>query len=184
MKIIKIILSVLLVVAVAFFLTSFFTPKTMSMERSIVVNANQALIYQYLSDFKNMNQWSPWYNIDPNTQYEYFGEAGEVGHAYTWKSDNKDVGTGKMSYTGFENPNQLNYLLEFVEPFESKANGAFVLANEGEKTKVSWTFNTEFGRMESVFMLFIDMKGMLEKDFDKGLKQLSEVNFNSEPVIN
>lgn len=184
MKIIKIVFFVLVAIVAAIFTTSFFTPKSLDMQRSVTVNTSQDVIYQYLSDFKNMNQWSPWYNIDPNTQYEYFGAVGEVGHGYNWKSDNKDVGTGKMIYTSFDQPKQLNYQLDFVEPFESNANGAFVLEDQGGNTKVSWTFHTEFGRIESVIMLFVDLKGMLEKDFDKGLKQLSEVNFNSEPVLN
>ena len=179
MKIVKIIFFVLVAIAATTLITSFFTPKSMDMERSIVVNASQSTVYQYLSDFKNMNYWSPWYNIDPETKYNYFGEAGVVGHGYTWKSDNNDVGTGNMSFTSLNYPNQLNYQLKFIEPFESKANGVFNLENQGEKTKVSWTFHTDFSRLQSVFMLFIDMKGMLEKDFDKGLSQLQQANLVS-----
>lgn len=175
MKILKISLFVLLGLAVLFVILSFLGPKKADVQRSEVIPVPASELYVYLSDFNNMNQWSPWFNIDPATQYDFFGEANSVGHGYTWKSANSDVGSGKMAFTALSPDKQLDYTLDFVEPFESHANGSFILEPvDSNSTKVTWTFHTDFGFESRAFMLFMDMDKMLGADFEKGLKSMKE----------
>jgi hypothetical protein len=162
-------------IVVLFVVLSFLSPKKADVQRSEVVSVPASELYAYLSDFNNMNQWSPWYTFDSATQYEFFGDANTVGHGYTWKSAISDVGSGKMFFTALSPNQQLDYSLDFIEPFESHATGSFILeAVDSHSTKVTWTFHTDFGFESRAFMLFMDMDKMLGTDFEKGLKNLKE----------
>ena len=60
------------VVAVIAMVLVFKSPQS-HMQRSVVIQAPPASVYQQLISFKNFNAWSPWAKLDPNTRYTYEG---------------------------------------------------------------------------------------------------------------
>jgi effector-binding domain-containing protein len=180
MKFIKWSFIALSIVAALLIIAGLFAPKESNIKRSVVINKDKATIYNILSDFHRMVEWSPWAKLDPACTYEYSGKPAEVGHSFNWKGNN-DVGTGKMTLTALSPDQELSYTLQFVEPFESNADGKWLLKDTVGATAVTWTFHSQFGFVERIFMLFVDMDNMLGSDFENGLLALKEVAENSKP---
>jgi effector-binding domain-containing protein len=181
MKILKWIGVILLIVIAFFGIIGIIAPKEFSMSRSIIINSDKANIYRVLADFKRMIEWSPWVKLDPACKYEYNGNAGEVGHSYTWKG-NKNVGSGTMTLTEVKPEEQLSFSLKFIEPFESESDGKWILKDTTDGTFVTWTFHTHHGFVSSIFMFFMNMEKMLGADYEEGLASLKEVVENAKPV--
>jgi len=175
MKILKFTSIIVTSILLVFILLGFIAPKDFSMERSIVINASPEEVYQNMSDFKKFYEWSPWSKSDPNSKVEFSGDPNTLGHKYSWKG-NKDVGEGDMSITKLENETIIGYHLNFIEPFASQADGLLIAESENGATKASWSFNSHFGFIESVFMMFMNMEKMLGADFENGLKNLKQIS--------
>lgn len=173
MKILKWLGAVVVAAALSFLIIGLIAPKDFKMERSTEIAVSREAAYAYLSDFHNMPEWSPWSDLDTAQVVTYFGEPGTVGHGYSWKG-NKQVGAGKMTYTALNPGAQLDYHLDFLEPFASQADGFYRLEDSNGKTKVSWGFSSHFGFIESVFMYFMSMEKMMGPDFEKGLSRMKK----------
>jgi hypothetical protein len=147
-------------------------PSHVHVERSKVVNATPADLWPYLSDLKRFQEWSPWAGIDPDQKVDYSEPSSGVGAWYTW-AGNQDVGSGKMQITGAEEPSKVTEQLEFIEPFESKADVVLTAAAVAAGSKVTWGFDTELNFMGKAAGVFMNMDSSLGADFTKGLDKLA-----------
>ena len=71
---------------------AFLLPRQVHVERSIVINAPQAELFEALNSFKRFNEFSPWAALDPTTQYSYEGPESGVGAKMSWVSGSEDAG--------------------------------------------------------------------------------------------
>ena len=102
MKILKWILGiVLLAVGIGFFM-----PGTTHLERTIEINAPSTQIYEQVNELKNWMNWSAWAKIDPTTVWKYSEPSSGTGSYYTWASEDKNIGNGKMTILETK-PNEL-----------------------------------------------------------------------------
>ena len=67
MKILKIAGIAVLVAVIIYILLIILLPLKVFVERSIVVNATQTEVYNYLEDLRNFQEWAYWAEIDPMT---------------------------------------------------------------------------------------------------------------------
>ncbi len=104
----------------------------------------------------------------------YTGPASGVGAVYDWTGNDK-VGTGKMTITGSEAPGKVVIKLDFIAPFEMTNTTTFVIAKDGDKTKVDWIMAGKNNFMSKVIHIFMDMDKMVGPDFEKGLAQMKAV---------
>jgi len=117
-----------------------------------------------------MQKWSPWVELDTNMKNTFEGTDGEVGSKNSW-TGNDDVGEGSQTITSVSEL-KVEANLHFIRPFESKAKVDYVLAAEGENTKVTWGFTSHASYpFNGIFMIMMNLGGM-NKDFDKGLGKL------------
>ena len=170
MKFLKWLLFVILGLAVIFVVVGFFLPKQVEVDRTITINAPPPVVYGLLDNYKRFNEWSPWAKIDPNTKYTYSGPDAGVGAKFEWESDHPSVGSGYQEITEAV-PNELvkNHL-DFGPSGHGEAS--FLLKPEGEGTRVTWAFKTDFGSnlIGRYFGLFMDK--MLGPHYEEGLANL------------
>ena len=151
---------------------AFLSPKS-HIERSIVVNARPAAIFQQINSFKNLNKWSPWMEQDPNTTATFEGPESGVGAKMSWQS--KELGNGSQ------------WIIESVENKHLKTGMS--LGMEGTYTseinlepvdggtKVTWTYDGDVSNtgmatsiMGKAMGKFMD--GILGPDYERGLSKL------------
>ncbi len=160
---------VLLVVSLAYVYQQ---PSHVHVERSKVLNASPADVWPYLSDLKKFREWSPWEGIDPTQKVEFSEPSSGVGAWYTW-AGNKEVGKGKMQIVAIENQKKVSETLEFIEPFESKADVVLTTDAVAAGSKVTWGFDTEMNFMGKAAGVFMNMDTSLGADFARGLDKLA-----------
>jgi effector-binding domain-containing protein len=166
-----------LILIAAIFIIGFFLPSKVHVDRSIDVKASPATISSIITDFKQWSKWSPWDQLDPNMKKEFFKGGAGVGSAYTWESQNKNVGKGKMTMLEVT-PDFIKTKLEFDGMGASYPS--FNLKQNGDMTKVTWNMDSDgegvpflMKPISRIFGLFMDK--MIAPDFEKGLKSIKEV---------
>jgi len=173
MKILKVILIIVVVLAAIFFIGGMFLPKTYSVSRSIVVNAPDSMIYKNIADFNNFLKWNPWYKMEPTATVDISGVPLQPGHLYKWKGDKS--GEGQMLITKIEKDKHVDIELKFLKPFESIAQTTFELDTAKNGTYVTWTMK---GANNSTMEKWMGLcfNGMIGGDFEDGLKGLKDLS--------
>ena len=147
---------------------------TYTVERTMIVQADPARIYQEVEDFHRWTAWSPWEDLDPGMQRTYSGPEKGVGSMYAW-SGNRKAGEGRMEITRVEDPTRVLIDLQFIKPFKASNVITFTFAPEGDGTRVTWTLAGPKTFAVKVMGLFTSMDKMVGKDFEKGLSRLKRV---------
>lgn len=172
-KIFKVIGFVLLGFAVVFaIIGAFFSPKS-HIERSIVINAQPAVIFGQINSLKNAIKWMPWGEKDPNTKYAFEGPESGVGAKMSWQSE--VVGNGSQWIIASEENKHLKTGMNFDMDGTYTAE-IFLEPAEGG-TKVTWTYDgdvTDAGMATSLMGKLMGkfMDGLLGPDYEKGLNNL------------
>ena len=172
MKILKWVVIVIVAIIAICLAVAAFLPSSYKVERSTVINTSPEKVFALVTDLKMWNKWSPWYEMDSTATYSYNDSTG-VGAEMSWKSE--IVGSGTLQITSV-NDSSVNYLLKFIEPFESESNGTFIIRAEEENTYVSWSDHGNLSfPVERLMTLFMDFDKMLGPDFEKGLASIDKI---------
>lgn len=178
MKILKIIgIAILSLIAIALIAVSVMSPVA-HMERSIVVNAPPAAVFQQLASFENFNKWSPWAKMDPEVKHTLEGPAMGVGAKMSW--DGPETGKGSQTTVEFEENKRVKNAMAF-EGMQGEIFAEFVLEEVPEGTKVTWKYDsnvsgTGFGNasMTKFFNAFV-LDGMMGDQFTQGLEDMKKI---------
>jgi len=151
----------------------FLLPRQVHVERSIVINAPQAQLFDALNGFKRFNEFSPWAALDPNTQYSYAGPESGVGAQMSWLSTDSKVGSGTNEIIESKKPDLIRTRLTFGDQPPAEASFRFEPAEAG--TRVTWGFSCDLGSnpLARYFGLMFDK--WIGGDYEKGLARLKQV---------
>jgi uncharacterized protein YndB with AHSA1/START domain len=164
-------LTALIVGFVAFIATR---PSTYRVERSITVAAPVDLPFGLVNDFHRWHFWSPWDALDPKMKKTYDGPYAGPGAIYAW-SGNEHAGQGKMTILEATPYERIQIQLEFQKPWPSTNTTTFTFQPVAEGVTVRWTMEGTNNFMGKAFSLFMDMDGMIGKDFEKGLATIKSL---------
>ena len=173
MKILKVAIIILIVLALIFFVGGMLLPASYSVSRSLLINAPPEKVYYNVADFNNFLKWNPWTKMEPSAQVTISGKPATPGHLWKWKG--KETGEGQMEIKEVQPNKKIVYLLTFTSPYESTANNTFDFESSGNSTTVRWTMS---GRGSSTLekWMYLSMDSMLGKDFDEGLSGLKKLS--------
>lgn len=181
MKILKILGVLILILVLLFAGMLVFGPSSGHLERSISIDASAKDVYEEVSNLKSFNQWSPWFQVDPNAEYEWDGPITGVGAKVTWYSEDEDLGNGYMiitevrqnEFVGMDMKFDQNMNGDFTDEGDEKPYASFILKENGESTLVTWTFDISdvsgFGKM-----MIIGLETILGPFYEEGLVSLKE----------
>lgn len=145
-------------------------------ERSTVIDAPPATVFEHVGTLERMNTWSPWSDLDPNMTTTYEGEQGAIGSSYHWKG-NRKVGEGRMVLTERDAPNGVGIDLSFLKPFKAENATEVLVEPSGAGSVVTWRITGKETLMVKVMALVgKSMDKMIGKDFEKGLAKLKQVS--------
>jgi hypothetical protein len=165
---------ILLLITIILVAGFFISPK-FHFEKSTVINAPKEEVWKNISMFSNFEKWDPWSIQDPKIQKSISGTDGTPGATYSWNGNN-DVGAGSQTFIEIAPFDHININLEFKKPFEKKAAVKYTLSSEGTRTRIIWSFDTEFSYpWNAVSSLFMNLDKEMDKDFSTGLANLKKL---------
>ncbi len=167
----KIILLGLGVAVVGVLLYATTRPDRFRIQRTASIAAPPAKIFPLIDTLNNHTLWSPYFRKDPAMRSIYSGPQHGVGAALEF-AGNKDVGSGRLSITGHQPPDQVTMRLQMIKPFAADNVVQFTLVPRGESTDVTWAMEGRQPYFARVVSLFFDMDAMVGKDFAAGLATL------------
>lgn len=170
----KIIGLIVLVLIVAVLLFAATRPDTFRIERSIVVKAPPQRIHAQLEDFHRWRAWSPFEAMDPQMKREIAGSPAGTGAVYTWDGNSK-AGAGRMEILE-STPTCVRIQLDFTRPMTAHNTAEFLLAPEGDGTRVTWAMHGPQPYIGKVMGLVFNMDAMIGGDFERGLANLKRVS--------
>jgi len=159
----------LLLVAV---IVGFFLPAKVHLERSTVINKEADKIFTVLNSLSYFNQWSPWFDYDPNANYVLSGPEAGVGSTLTWQGNEK-IGTGSNEIIESKQNQYIRTKFYFGKS-ESPAFSKISLSSDENGTKVTWAFYNDFGYNVFYRYFGLVLEDMIAPDYEKGLKNLKE----------
>jgi hypothetical protein len=172
MKTLKRVLIGLVTVIILVLVVGFALPHQVHVERSIVINAPQAQLFDALNGFKRFNEYSPWAALDPNTQYAYDGPESGVGAKMSWVSTDSKVGSGTNEIIESTPPDFIRTRLAFGDQ-PAEASFKFEPADGG--TRVTWGFDCNLGANPIAHYFGLMFDKWIGSDYEKGLSKLKQV---------
>ncbi len=158
-------LTVVVLVAIAYIL-----PGQVRVERATVIEAKPADVFKLVNGFENFNQWSPWYERDPDGDYQIEGPATGVGARMIWASEKPDVGAGSQEIVESVQDKLVRTKLDFGDM--GNANASFQLEPSGEHTKIVWGFDTDLGLNPVSRYFGLMFERWIGPDYEHGLAKL------------
>ena len=176
MKIFKRIALVLLSVIVLLLIIAAFIDGKYAIEKSVIIQQPQSVVYEYVKYVKNQDNFSVWNQRDPNMKKSYRGTDGEIGFIYAWESKDEHVGTGEQEIIGLVPNDSVKFQLRFKIPFETQDNAYLcVHAIDSTQSEVKWGFQGEFPYPFTLMKVALSMEDAVGKDLGKGLENLKKV---------
>jgi effector-binding domain-containing protein len=136
-------------------------------EKSIVVEAPLEKVREYVEDFNLWNSWSPWTILEPDCNVQVEGNPKSKGHSMAWSGE--IIGSGRNTLDTYSDY-RLDYKLEFLKPWKSKADVYFEFEELGDSTKVIWGMHSSMPFF--LFFMIKMMKNMVGMDYERGLTML------------
>lgn len=170
MKAVKIIIGIVVVLIAAVVIMGLIAPRETEVSRTITIDAPRDFTFEHVNSLADMNQWSPWMELDPNMSDSIEGEDGAVGAIHHW-SGNEDVGKGSQEIIAITE-DRIDTKVRFLEPFESEADASVTVTGDDKTSQVTWTFHGDSPFPMNAMNLFMDMDKMLGPDYEKGLNSL------------
>lgn len=158
---------------------AFLLPDQAHVERSITIARPPSQVFTVLNGFRRFNDWSPWFDLDPQAKTTLSGPASGVGAKFSW-AGNKDVGSGSQEIIESKPYEMLKIALVFGSMGDSTSTFRLTPADLG--TEVSWSFDADFnGQLANrYFGLLIDSQ--IGKDYTRGLTRLKTLVERFPPV--
>lgn len=164
-------LAVLILALIGFVLMQ---PDEFSLSRSTVIAAPPQRVFEQVNDFRNWEAWSPWAELDPNSQVSFEGPESGEGSVFKW-SGNKEVGEGSQKIVESRPGELVRIELVFVKPFAGTSETTFTFQPEGEGTRATWAMSGKNNFVGKCISLVMDCEKMLGPTFEEGLANLKTV---------
>jgi len=180
MKALKVIGIIFLALIGIIVILGMIAPKELSVSRSIVINAPQAVAFNTVNDLTTWEAWSPWKEEDPSIATTFGDKTSGLGASSMWTSDNS--GAGKMTITEIESQEKIAFEMEFDGNGGNYSNWLFNPTEGG--TSVTWDFNTVFPFPINGIMMLQGFESIMIENYDRGLAKLKtyvEENLPEEP---
>lgn len=174
MKFLKMLFYFVVFLLLSYFVAGFFLKKEFSIERSIVINQPDSVVYRFFTDLNQFKVWNVWTGNIPEVEKKVLGNGNMPGDTYIWNG--QKIGEGEFRNISMIPYRFLNQELTFKRPSKKTqfSDTYFNPLENNTKTKVIWRY---YGKNESTLdciFLFLYSK-ILMKDLDKGLQNANQM---------
>jgi polyketide cyclase/dehydrase/lipid transport protein len=117
-------------------------PNHLTVQRSVVINAPEPIVFPYLNNLHRFGDWSPWASRDPQLQVLFSGPEEGKGAKAEWTSGQRSVGAGSMEITGSDSNRHIDLAVNFNA---LEGTSYYDVAPSGSGSKVTWGFSYDTG---------------------------------------
>lgn len=171
MKTLKIAATVVVVIGLIMVIVITVQPEQVHLERRIVIDAPDSVIFPYLSNFKKLSIWWPWPKMDAELKQHYEGVDGTVGSKVTWHGEK--AGKGSMVIEEIDENKHVKSLMTIAGQKQT-ARSEFKLFSDEKGTAVVWTYDGVNDGLVGKAK-WVVMGTLLSSQYDLGLKNLKEI---------
>jgi uncharacterized protein YndB with AHSA1/START domain len=158
--------AIALTLAIAYIL-----PGKVQVERATMIEAPPKEVFELVNSFERFNQWSPWYEKDPEGDYRIEGPEYGVGARMIWASEKPDVGSGSQEIIESVPDELVRTKLDFGDM--GNANAFFQIKSLGdERTHLVWGFDTDLGLNPVSRYFGLMFESWIGPDYEYGLAKL------------
>ena len=163
----------LLIIVVVYLVLCLAAP-SFYIEKTMVINAKDSVIFSKFGDFKQWSAWSPWSETDPTitTSSVYTGTPYTKGHQTEWKS--KKHGNGRQVIEEITPYSYIKTALYFQGDKDHPGYSEFKLAPDGTGTKVTWNMKGSVPFLMKGMFMVMGVNKTLGGIFDRGLNNLKK----------
>ena len=91
MNIVITILSIVTSIIALLLIIAIFTKKGYKTRSETIMNVPQQIVFDYLKQIKNQDNFNKWIMVDPDMKRKFKGTDGSVGFIYAWNGTKKQV---------------------------------------------------------------------------------------------
>lgn len=154
------------------FVLPLFMPASYSIEKNITVNAPADLCYDKVANLNQYRDWNPWSLMEPDADKKISGTPKTIGHRYEWEG--KKIGAGSLTIKSVNPGKSLEFELEFLRPWRSKAIDSWTFESEGAQTKITWKNSGTLSYPVARMMGPVILKN-LNQQFEQGLNNIKQL---------
>lgn len=115
----------------------FFLPNTLEVSRAVTIERPRATVFALVSDLRIVQEWSPYWALDPQAEYLFSGPDGDVGQTMRWRSSKAQVPDGAMTILELRPLERVVGELELEN--RARLSSVFDVAGEGgAATQMTW----------------------------------------------
>jgi effector-binding domain-containing protein len=181
MKVLKYIVIVLVVLLITSFTYVAVQPNNYDVQRTRIINAPAAVLFNSVNDFKNWEAWSPWVEKEPDLQITYPENTSGVGGSYSWIGKE---GAGNMKTLAVSPYDSISQDMQFEDFPPSNIYWKFIKTEKG--TVITWGMKSN--KMPFILKFYAAISGGMDKmvgpDLQRGLERLDSVAVNSIKAYN
>lgn len=170
MRILKYILLLIILAVIGLTVYVATQPSEFEVERSRVIKAQKSVVFNYVNDYRNWEDFGSWKDDDSSMKFTYSDTTIGTGASYSWSGS---AGEGKTT-TIFEKEN--DSIVQKVIFSENEGTAYLTFKDTVGGTKVTWHSKGKIGFMDKVYATF---KGGAEKmiglTYEKTLAKLDKV---------
>jgi len=171
MKTLKIAATVVGVISLIMVIVITIQPEKAHLERTILIQAPDSVIFPYISNYRKLSTWWPWPKMDADLKQTFEGTDGTLGAKVLWSGTK--AGNGSMTLDELEPSKRIKSIMVIAGQKQS-AISEFTLSPEDGGTRVLWTYNGVNDGIEGKTK-WIVMGTLLGSQFDLGLKNLKRI---------
>ncbi|HEU4495538.1 MAG TPA: SRPBCC family protein, partial [Flavobacterium sp.] len=170
MRIVKYVLLLLLLILIGLSVYVATQPGEYEVERSRIIKAQRAVVFNYVNDYKNWEDFSSWKDEDPQMAFAYPDTTIGKGASYSWKGKYIE-GTAK---TTFEKENDSIAQKTNLSGNEGTAYLTFKDVSGG--TKITWHSKGKLNFMAKAFAVLKGGASQMVGDMqEKTLEKLDKI---------
>jgi uncharacterized protein YndB with AHSA1/START domain len=114
----------------------FLLPNTLQVSATVAIERPRAMVFALVSHVRQIEEWSPYRQMDPELETMFAGEDGQVGQSLRWRSSKRSVGNGALTVLEMTANERVAGRLELDG--RARLETAFVVAPMEAGAQVTW----------------------------------------------
>jgi effector-binding domain-containing protein len=143
MKVLKRLLIAAVAIVVLAIVIGLLLPRTRHLERSIEIDAPASVVFAQINGFRHFNDWSPFMAVMPEASYTFEGPDYGVGSKLSWEVPGPKPESGSQTIVASTPYERVDVELDLGP--QGEAQSAYLLQKFDGGTRLTWTFDTDFG---------------------------------------